>query len=658
MKKRLKTIRGSITILVVVCTIIILYSAIIFNALRFNSGIMTTSKQYITNQAVTEAQVIDEWLGKQAQTVETLAASIEASGYTQDDREAIEACLEKSLAGNSEALMYYCCFGYNGGVFPANHIDLDLDPTTRGWWIDSTTSGTLIYTDPYKDFATGQMIVSIAKPVTLGGEQAVVLADITLDTLIATLDRLLISDEVQAFLLASDGSVVVHNNADFLPKEEGNTLLQDQISINIGELGVQQIKDYDGQKKIVALHEIASTGWILGVAETKSSITSTVDSSFVEASIIGIALIVVTTILLNAYLKKKFRPIDDMKDFVKDTVLGTDANIHVDSEAEEIDFLVQQLQIRFVNTIRKTKEESTVIFDKMNATGSSIKNMSGSITEISAIMEETGANVELQTESIKNIGVTCNEVTVAVERLAEQAQQMAEKSGDIEERVEAIVPGIKEDKEHAVNMSIASKERLEDAIKGAEVINEIVGVSESIQSIATQTNLLALNASIEAARAGAAGRGFAVVAEEIKNLSSTTSEEIAKVNALTSAVLSSVATLSKESNDLLAFINDTVLVDYNKLESLADNYKADAEYYANISSELGAGAEELSASIMTIDEVLSEVSTSQDDLNAAMQSINGNLQEIASGSEMVSTQTGDVMDSVGSLQSTMGTFKV
>ena len=273
-------------------------------------------------------------------------------------------------------------------------------------------------------------------------------------------------------------------------------------------------------------------------------------------------------------------------------------------------------------------------------------------------MQQTGASIDSQTENIKNIDLTCDDIEGAVERLATDAQDMAAKAGEIVERVEELVPRLLDDKQNAVMITKESRNRLLSAIQGAEVINQITDVSKAIQDIAGQTNLLALNASIEAARAGEAGKGFAVVADEIKNLSEITSTEIGKVNSLTKDVIDSVKMLADESNSILSFLDGTVMQDYEHLEELADSYKKDSSYSADVSSDLGANAEELSAAVQQINSIISMVHTSQNELNEAIHSVNMHLQQITTDSENVSEETGSVLKSIEVLQGPMDTFHI
>lgn len=658
MKQKVKkSIKSRITMLTGLLVSVIILVLVINSAVHLRSTLISNEEQMLQLQAQNGADLVNQWLNEQEGIVHSIRNTL-GHRYKKEDTDEIMDYLNMCLSENENALMYYCCYDYDGGVFPADHSKLDLDPTTRDWWKQAEQENGMIFTDPYKDFATGQMIVSIAEPVTIGGQKAMMLADITIDKLVEMTKS--ISDEktINTFLLGADGSVITHANKAFLPKEEGNTILQDQVSLSIDKDNVQRFKDYDGKDKYGAVGTAKSTGWKVGVCQEASVVQKKVFENVLYPLVLGFVLLIVTVIILGAAINRLLIPVAVLKSFVREKVIGEEHIVAQKNETEEINYLVKELEERFVATIRQTKEESEVISDKMSDTADKVAAISGHIMEISATMQETGANVDSQTDSIKEVDRTCENIEEAVDRLAEDAQDMAEKSGSIVDRVEAMVPQLIKEKNDAVTMTQETRSRLVAAIKGAEVIHEITAVSGSIQDIAGQTNLLALNASIEAARAGEAGKGFAVVADEIKNLSEVTSTEIGKVNAITKNVLDSVQVLADESNAILAFLDETVLRSYDKFESLANQYKGDSDYYAEVSSTLGASAEELSASVQEITGIIGSVAQSQEELGGAVQSVNENLQEITYNSEVVSEEAGNVLTSIETLQKTMEGFQV
>ena len=650
------SIKGNIIIYVALCTAVIIVVTATLNSVVMRNVLITDGHNTLTEKAENTGELINEWLVRQAYIVDTMKSGLET--MDPDNMESVMDYLEANLSQNPDALMYYCCFGYDGGVFPADHSTLDLDPTTRSWWTDAIEAGDLIYTEPYTDFATGQMIVSIAKPFTMDGQQAVILADITIDSLIEMVQGMGTGESVQTFLLAGDDSVITHENKEYLPKEEGNTILSEALTIDLDREDVSTFKDYDGISKYFVVREIETTGWQIGVTQPVSVINHEVRKNIVFPLVVDIVLLVVFIVLLNVVVNRLLKPMAEMKAFIKEKVIGSRNCATEKKEVKEISYLIGELESRVVSTIQRTQQETGLIQGMISETDSHVSDMNGNIMEISAVMEQTGASVTTQTASISDIDANCQDVVKAMDELVVNTQTITERASEIITRVEQMVPELLNDKKNAIDITLDSKKRLQSAIEETKEIGKIVEVSEAISAIAEQTNLLALNASIEAARAGEAGKGFAVVADEIKKLSNTTGNEIEKVNQLVQKVMESVNKLSDASNKIVSFLDEIVLKDYDKLEKLAGSYKEDANYYVEVSNVLGIHIGNLNASVANINEIIEAIDASQKELDGAVQSVNENLQMITNASENVSAETKDVMKSVTSLQETVGQFNL
>lgn len=327
--------------------------------------------------------------------------------------------------------------------------------------------------------------------------------------------------------------------------------------------------------------------------------------------LIFIIVVLISVRLIVTPVKKSSKELGDMVDEVNNAAADLTKRISV-NQKDEIGSLVEGVNTfieALQNVIAKIRDSSVHLNSTFAAVTDSVTSVNGNATDISAVMEELSATMEEVSATLANVNERVEKAGTGMDRISEQSEHILTYATEMQDRATQLEDTAVSNKDTTSAMIQEILGTLQQAIENSRSVEEVNALTDEILNISSQTNLLALNASIEAARAGEAGKGFAVVADEIRVLADSSRETAGNIQQINAKVVAAVGDLAKNSENIVTYINENILKDYDGFVESGHKYRADADYINEVMTSFTESIDHLCQTMDEVVENVNDVST-------------------------------------------------
>lgn len=396
------------------------------------------------------------------------------------------------------------------------------------------------------------------------------------------------------------------------------------------------------QNEINVMKEHANTA----ASDAREKLSDVYLGALVSNGIIIAISVTLLMVALYCIIRFVIKPILATNKDIRDIISGIDkgegdltrrvavlSNDEIADLGNGINLFMDKLQQILKMIIENTNHMENVVRE----VGESVATSNDSATDLSAMTEELSATMQDVGHSVSVINNNTENVRGDVEMIAHKSGEINEFSKEMKANADKMESDARNNMDKTNETIGIILEGLGKAIEDSHSVGQVTSLTDEILNISSQTNLLALNASIEAARAGEAGKGFAVVADEIRGLADSSRETANRIQQINSVVVAAVNNLSDNANELVGYIQNAILPEFEAFVESGVKYRDNASYIENAMQEFTAKTDMLKKNIDEIALSISAITTAVDEgaegINGAAKSTQNLVEDIVNISD-------------------------